>query len=143
MLRRFFLTACYGGRNASLQSATSTVRPNLNESPNMTASQDQSPGPGSTVTPPISISASWNGIPILSDAFSVAEGAGKFIYTTHSTMYVVQIYYDQIMPKLGWQHLETGNGLYGGVQLVFYKDGRTVSIILKQDGERVIVMLSI
>ncbi|MBP1692584.1 MAG: hypothetical protein H6Q37_467 [Chloroflexi bacterium] len=107
----------------------------------MTISHEQTPGPGSASPPQGSIPTTWNGIPILPDAFSAAPGVGKFMYTTHSTIDVIQNYYEQTMPKLGWQKMETAVGQDGGVQLMYYKDGRTASILLTQEGETVIVML--
>jgi hypothetical protein len=74
----------------------------------------------------------WNEIPILSDATEPIEDGNTYSYATASSIAVVQDYYEQTMPKLGWELLSSGEGETVSQMMIFQKGDQNATIALAQ-----------
>jgi len=96
---------------------TPTPEPTATLTPTATATRTPRPTPTPTKTleewliPPQGTPvAEWHGIPIMPQAIAGEEREGLYVYTTKVKPAEVQRYYEQAMPRLGWELFAVGQG---------------------------------
>ncbi|MEW5871560.1 MAG: hypothetical protein AB1894_19960 [Chloroflexota bacterium] len=84
---------------------------------------------------------SWNGIPVMPQAISGKADGESYTYTVAATVKQVQAYYDQEMPKVGWQPFATGTGDNGNLFLMYMKGSRVAAISVVAQGNSTLVLI--
>jgi hypothetical protein len=86
--------------------------------------------------------ANWNGIPIMSDAFTGQEDMGDYQFTTKASAEEIKKYYEREMANLGWE-LRPEMMASIPTDLAFKKSGTFVFFKIDPEGNNNVVMIHI
>ncbi len=84
----------------------------------------------------------WNGIPIMSSALAGEDDADAYRFTTAASREQIEGFYNQELPKLGWERLGSSEGEAGAVIMIFSKDDGDISISIFPKKDIFIVMIA-
>ena len=85
----------------------------------------------------------WNGIPIMAGAISGGQDAYSYRYTIKATPDAIHTFYDQQMPKGGWQPLAVSTGQNQSTLLTYSGSNGILTITLydQADGTTLVMLV--
>jgi hypothetical protein len=85
--------------------------------------------------------ANWEGIPVMPIAIAGDGDSQGYSFTIMASPDEVQAFYENAMPKLGWNILAVGKGKTETVMLIFTKGSSTASVSILPQADNLLYIL--
>lgn len=109
----------------------------------MAMSTNESGIPGNFFNPQDPPLTEWNGIPVMPEAIAADESEGLYGYTIKVDVTVVQEFYADKLPDLGWTEVFTMPDSSGLSVLVYQKGSQMVTVTITTLEDHLLVMLTL
>jgi hypothetical protein len=129
----FAISSC----SPSLPPTATMVPPTETAVPTNTSEPTQIPTEKPTLNPALS---EWNGIPIFPGAITGSEELGDYQYTSKSPVNILRAFYEQEMPKMGWE-LRTDMVPPNSPDFCFSKDNTFAFFLIQTEGSNSMVFI--